>query len=55
MQTKAMSIGASFASCCASVTCSARGLTVNGSTSRIWVTRRPSLRMASTFSGHGSI
>ena len=41
MQTKAMSIGFSFASCCASVRCSARTLAVNSGTSRICEMRSP--------------
>src|ERR1700686_87638 len=55
MQTKAMSTGASLASCCASVTCSARTGTVNSGTSRAWGTRRPPFLMCSTSSGHGSM
>src|SRR6266851_506855 len=55
MHTKAMSTGASLASCCASVTCSARTETENSATSLAWVTRRPCALMCSTCSGHGSM
>src|ERR1700722_14534274 len=55
MQTKAISTGASLASCCASVTCSARTATENSATSLAWVTRRPCFLMCSTCSGHGSM
>ena len=55
MQTKAMSTGFSLASCCASVTCSARTGTANSGSVMAWVTRRPCLRMCSTCSGHGSM
>ena len=43
MQTKAMSTGGSLASCCASVTCSARTGTVNSGSVMAWVTRKPVL------------
>ena len=55
MQMKAMSTGASRASRCASVTCSARTGTENSGTSLAWVTRRPCFLMCSTCSGHGSM
>src|SRR5258708_4073296 len=55
MHTKAMSSGVSLASCCASVTCSARTGTENSATSLAWVTRRPCFLMCSTCSGHGSM
>ena len=55
MQTKAMSIGLSFARCCASVRCSARTFTVNSGTSRMWLIFRPWRCMRSTCSGHGSM
>src|SRR5689334_571151 len=53
MQTKAMSMGRSLASACASVTCSARTGVVNSSPVRC-ETRSPSARIASTLSGQGS-
>src|SRR6476661_5511 len=55
MHTKAMSTGRSLASCCASVTCSARTGTENSATSLAWVTRSPCFLMCSTCSGHGSM
>ena len=55
MQTKAMSIGFSLASCWASVTCSTRTGTVNSGTSLACVTRKPCFRMCSTCAGHGSM
>ena len=55
MQTKAMSIGFSLASCCASVTCIARTLVVNSGTSRMWLIFRPSRCIFSTCAGHGSM
>ena len=55
MHTKAMSTGVSLASCCASVTCSARTGTENSATSLAWVTRRPCFLMCSTCSGQGSM
>src|SRR6266702_4577869 len=55
MQTKAMSTGLSLASCCASVTCSARTGTENSATSLAWVTRSPCFFMCSMCSGQGSM
>ena len=55
MHTKAMSTGFSLASCCASVTCSARTATENSATSLACVTRKPCFRICSTCSGQGSM
>src|SRR6266849_1125841 len=55
MHTKAMSTGFSLASCCASVTCSARTATVNSATSLACVTRSPCFLICSTCSGQGSM
>ena len=54
-ETKAMSIGRSFESCCTSVRCIVGTRTVQASSSVTPSSFRPSARIVSTCSGQGSI